>query len=103
MQFHHAHAFRHQVVQALQQELPEALQRWFAAGAEPAQLRLPDGSEIPMGVRSRRVTFERALRASALGQPGLQVRRGHVEERDSPATGGPTASGSTGRSCRPTW
>ena len=80
MQFHHAHAFRHQVVQALQQELPGALQRWFAAGAEPARLRLPDGSEIPMGVRSRRVTFERALRASALGQPGLQVRRGHVEE-----------------------
>jgi 2-polyprenyl-6-methoxyphenol hydroxylase-like FAD-dependent oxidoreductase len=80
MQFHHAHAFRHQVVQALQQELPEALQRWLAAGAEPVRLRLPDGSEIPMGVRSRRVTFEQALRASALGQPGLQVRRGHVEE-----------------------
>ena len=33
MQFHHAHAFRHQVVQALQQELPEALPRWLAAGA----------------------------------------------------------------------
>jgi 2-polyprenyl-6-methoxyphenol hydroxylase-like FAD-dependent oxidoreductase len=80
MQFHHAHTFRHQVVQALQQELPGALQRWLAAGAEPAKLRLPDGSEIPMGMRSRRVTFERALRASALGQPGLQVRRGHVEE-----------------------
>jgi 2-polyprenyl-6-methoxyphenol hydroxylase-like FAD-dependent oxidoreductase len=80
MQFHHAHAFRHQVAQALQQELPEALQRWLAAGAEPVRMRLPDGSEIPMGVRSRRVTFERALRASALGQPGLQVRRGHVDE-----------------------
>src|SRR5207344_2880659 len=80
MQFHHAHAFRHQVVQALQQELPGALQRWLAAGAEPVRLRLPDGSEIPMGIRSRRVTFERALRASALGQPGLQLRRGHVEE-----------------------
>jgi 2-polyprenyl-6-methoxyphenol hydroxylase-like FAD-dependent oxidoreductase len=80
MQFHHAHAFRHQVVQALEQELPEALQRWFAAGAEPARMRLPDGGEIPMGVRSRRMTFERALRASALGQPGLQLRRGHVEE-----------------------
>jgi 2-polyprenyl-6-methoxyphenol hydroxylase-like FAD-dependent oxidoreductase len=79
MQFHHAHAFRHQVVQALQEELPEALQRWLAAGAEPVQIRLPDGAEIPMGVRSRRVTFERALRASALGQPGLQVRRGHAD------------------------
>ena len=80
MQFHHAHAFRHQVVQALEQELPEALQRWLAAGAEPVRMRLPDGAEIPMGVRSRRVTFERALRAAALGQPGLQVRRGHVDE-----------------------
>jgi 2-polyprenyl-6-methoxyphenol hydroxylase-like FAD-dependent oxidoreductase len=80
MQFHHAHAFRHQVVQALAQELPEALQRWFAAGAEPVRLQLPDGNQIPMGVRSRRATFERALRASALDRPGLQVRRGHVDE-----------------------
>ena len=80
MQFHHAHAFRHQVAQALQQELPEALQRWLAAGAEPVRLRMPDGAEIPMGVRSRRITFERALRASALDEPGLQIRRGHVED-----------------------
>jgi 2-polyprenyl-6-methoxyphenol hydroxylase-like FAD-dependent oxidoreductase len=48
MQFHHAHAFRHQVAQALQQELPEALQRWLAAGAEPVRLRMPGGAEIPM-------------------------------------------------------
>jgi 2-polyprenyl-6-methoxyphenol hydroxylase-like FAD-dependent oxidoreductase len=80
MQFHHAHAFRHQVVQALQQELPDALPRWLAAGAEPVRMRLPDGSEIPMGVRSRRVTFERALRASALSERGLQVCRGHVQD-----------------------
>ena len=90
MQFHHAHAFRHQVVQALQEELPEALRRWLAAGAEPVQTRLPDGTEIPMAMRSRRETFERALRASALDQPGLQVRRGHVDEvtrRDGRASG----------------
>jgi len=79
MQFHHAHAFRPQVVQALQQELPGALQRWQAAGAEPVRLRLPDGNEIPMGMRSRRVTFERALRAAALNVFGLQIRRGHAE------------------------
>jgi 2-polyprenyl-6-methoxyphenol hydroxylase-like FAD-dependent oxidoreductase len=79
MQFHHAHAFRHQVVQALQQELPEALRRWLAAGAEPVRMALPDGSEVPMGVRSRRATFERALRAAALDQPRLQIRRGHVD------------------------
>jgi 2-polyprenyl-6-methoxyphenol hydroxylase-like FAD-dependent oxidoreductase len=79
MQFHHAHAFRHQVVQVLEQELPEALPRWLAAGAEPVQLSLPDGSQVPMGMRSRRATFEHALRTAALGQPGLQPHRGHVE------------------------
>ena len=80
MQFHHAHAFRYQVVQALEQELPGALHRWLAAGAEPVRMRLPDGGEIPMGVRSRRMTFERALRATALHQPGVQVHCGHAED-----------------------
>ena len=79
MQFHHAHGFRFQVEHALAQELPDALQRWLAAGAEPFRLRLPDGSEIPMGMRSRRQTFERALRDSALNVPGLQLRQGHAE------------------------
>lgn len=79
MQFHHAHAFRYQVIQALQREWPDALQRWSAAGAERAQLRLPDGGEIPMGMLSRRETFERALRAAALEVSGLHVRRGHVD------------------------
>jgi 2-polyprenyl-6-methoxyphenol hydroxylase-like FAD-dependent oxidoreductase len=79
MQFHHAHAFRYQVMQVLEQELPEMVPLWLAAGAEPVQLPLPNGSQVPMGVRSRRATFERALRAAALGQPGLQARRGHVD------------------------
>jgi len=79
MQFHHAHGFRHQVTAVLEQELPEALPRWLAAGAEPVQLSRPDGSQVPMGVRSRRATFERALREAALAQPGLQARRGRVE------------------------
>jgi 2-polyprenyl-6-methoxyphenol hydroxylase-like FAD-dependent oxidoreductase len=80
MQFHHAHGFRPQVVHALQQELPDALERWQAAGAEPVRLQLPDGGGVLMGMRSRRETFERALRASALTVPGLEVRRGHVED-----------------------
>ncbi len=79
MQFHHAHGFRTQVVQALEQELPQALDRWLAAGAEPIMLTLPGGAQVPMGMRSRRPTFERALRAAALEQPGLQVRQGHVD------------------------
>jgi 2-polyprenyl-6-methoxyphenol hydroxylase-like FAD-dependent oxidoreductase len=32
-----------------------------------------------MGIRSRRATFEGALRAAALDQPGFQVRRGHAD------------------------
>ncbi len=79
MQFHHAHAFRPQVAQALERELPEALQRWLTAGAEPVRMRLPDGRERPAGMRSRRETFERALRAVALAVPGFEVRRGHVD------------------------
>ncbi len=79
MQFHHAHAFRYQVADALRQELPDALRRWVAAGAEPVELQLPGGRQLPMGVRSRRATFEGALRAAALDQPGFQVRRGHAD------------------------
>jgi 2-polyprenyl-6-methoxyphenol hydroxylase-like FAD-dependent oxidoreductase len=79
MQFHHAHGFRTQVVQALEQELPEALQRWLDAGGEPITLTLPGGAQMPMGMRSRRETFERALRAAALEQPGLEVRQGHAD------------------------
>lgn len=90
MQFHHAHGFRPQVAQALEQELPDAMRRWTAAGAEPIMMTLPGGRQVPMGVRSRRVTFERALRAAALEVPGLELRRGHADEvtsRDGRADG----------------
>jgi 2-polyprenyl-6-methoxyphenol hydroxylase-like FAD-dependent oxidoreductase len=79
MQFHHAHAFRGQVVQALAAEIPEVLPEWFAAGAEPITTTRPDGVEITMAVRSRRETFERALRGVAAREPGLTLRRGHVD------------------------
>jgi 2-polyprenyl-6-methoxyphenol hydroxylase-like FAD-dependent oxidoreductase len=80
MQFHHAHGFRAQVVEALEAELPGALRRWLAAGAERATMTLPNGAVIPLGMLSRRVTFERALRAEALETPGFEVRRGHAEQ-----------------------
>src|SRR5215467_11573888 len=35
MQFHHAHAFRPTVSDALSREIPEALEQWLALGAEP--------------------------------------------------------------------
>ena len=54
MQFHHAHAFRAQAVEAVRTEMPDAYERLLASGAEPVSLRLPDGSELPMGMRCRR-------------------------------------------------
>jgi len=80
MQFHHAHGFRLQVVEALEAELPGALRRWQADGAERATMVLPNGAVVPMGMRSRRETFERALRAEALETAGFQIRRGHAEQ-----------------------
>jgi 2-polyprenyl-6-methoxyphenol hydroxylase-like FAD-dependent oxidoreductase len=79
MQFHHAHGFRRQVADALAAEVPAAYEGWLAAGAEPARMRRPDGVEVTIAMRSRRETFERALRAAAARQPGLELRRGHVD------------------------
>ena len=69
MQFHHAHSFRQQIVDLVRSEAPTAWQNWLAAGAEPVEMALPDGPVVPVGVRSRRVTFETALRSAAIAQP----------------------------------
>ena len=79
MQFHHAHAFRPQVGEVLRAEAPAAWAAWMDQGAEPVELPLGGGRTVPGGVRSRRETFERAVRAAALEQPGLEVRIGHVD------------------------
>jgi 2-polyprenyl-6-methoxyphenol hydroxylase-like FAD-dependent oxidoreductase len=79
MQFHHAHAFRQQVGMALRKEWPTALQAWLELGAEPIQLDVPGMGPVPAGHRSRRDTFERALRATAETVPGLSIRQGHVD------------------------
>jgi 2-polyprenyl-6-methoxyphenol hydroxylase-like FAD-dependent oxidoreductase len=90
MQFHHAHAFRPQVGMVLEREWPEAFAAWLAAGAEPVTFDLPGGETVPGGFRSRRDTFERALRTSAADVPGLTVGRGHV---DGVVTAGGRAGG----------
>jgi 2-polyprenyl-6-methoxyphenol hydroxylase-like FAD-dependent oxidoreductase len=90
MQFHHAHAFRQTVVEALGREVPEALDLWLAAGAEAIEFDDYGGTVTRLGLRSRRETFERSLRAAALATPGFTLRRGHVEsvlEEDGRATG----------------
>jgi len=70
MQFHHPHAFRGQVVEALSAEMPDVLDALIAAGAEPAQ---------PAGLRCRRMVFERVLHAAARAEPGVTMLCGHAE------------------------
>jgi 2-polyprenyl-6-methoxyphenol hydroxylase-like FAD-dependent oxidoreductase len=79
MQFHHAHGFRPQVGQVLEEQWPTAFAAWMALGAEPITLELPGLGQLPCGHRSRRDTFERALRACSLDVAGLAVRQGHVD------------------------
>src|SRR5664279_3652557 len=67
MQFHHAHGFRPQIIRILQREAPAAWENWLAAGGEPIQMPLLDGTLVQAGIRSRRATFEAAARAI----PGL--------------------------------
>src|SRR5690348_9091611 len=83
MQFHHPHAFRAQVVEALQTELPDVWQDLLAAGAEPLTVPAgPNGSGPAqlMGIRCRRLTFERVLRAAAEREPGLLWRTAHADD-----------------------
>jgi 2-polyprenyl-6-methoxyphenol hydroxylase-like FAD-dependent oxidoreductase len=79
MQFHHAHGFRPQVGTALEREWPQALDAWLALGAEPITFDVPGMGPVPAGHRSRRDTFERALRTTADTVPGLSIRQGHVD------------------------
>ena len=78
MQFHHPHAFRLQVVEALRAEAPEVLDALFAAGAEPAVF--PDMPDRMVGLRCRRMTFERVLREAAVAESGVTLHHGHAEE-----------------------
>jgi 2-polyprenyl-6-methoxyphenol hydroxylase-like FAD-dependent oxidoreductase len=79
MQFHHAHGFRPQVGQVLREEWPAAFAAWMALGAEPITFDVPGFGPVPGGHRSRRDTFERALRTTAGGVAGLTIRQGHVD------------------------
>lgn len=78
MQFHHPHGFRQQVVTALRDEMPEVVDDLTAAGAEPATM--PDQPQRELGLRVRRLVFERVLRAAAVAEPDVALRVGHVDE-----------------------
>jgi 2-polyprenyl-6-methoxyphenol hydroxylase-like FAD-dependent oxidoreductase len=90
MQFHHAHGFRLQVAEVLEEVWPAALGAWLALGAEPITFDIPGVGQVRGGHRSRRDTFERALREASAGVPGLSVRQGHVDALFS--TGGRVTS-----------
>lgn len=75
MQFHHPHAFRGQIVEALSAEMPEVLDALVAAGAERVQVS-PTGLT---GLRCRRMVVERVLHAAARAEPGVTLLCGHVE------------------------
>ncbi|HSS68409.1 MAG TPA: FAD-dependent oxidoreductase, partial [Nocardioidaceae bacterium] len=77
MQFHHPHAFRRQVVDAVWAEIPEMWDALLAAGCRPATM--PDQPDTIFGVRARRMTFERVLRATAAVEPRVQLRVGHAD------------------------
>ena len=77
MQFHLPHTFRHQVVDALQLELPDVLGDLIAAGATVAT-RL--GSSHAAALLCRRSVFERVLRVRAAAEPNLTLVSGHVDE-----------------------
>src|SRR3954452_25465262 len=54
LQFHHAHAFPHQVGTALPQARPSPFAAWLALWAEPITLDLPGIGPVAAGHRSRR-------------------------------------------------
>ena len=78
MQFEHPHGFRPPVRDLLLTEWPEAWRAWLALGAEPVELGAPS-SGAQIGVRSRRLTYERALRRAAAEVHGLAVATGRVD------------------------
>ena len=77
MQFHHAHTFRGQVVDALQVEMPDVLSDLLAVGATVATA--PGQPQRPAALRCRRMVFESVLRQHAATEPGVTLATGHVD------------------------
>jgi 2-polyprenyl-6-methoxyphenol hydroxylase-like FAD-dependent oxidoreductase len=75
MQFHHAHTFRGQVVEALRAEMPDVLGDLISAGATIATT----AENRPVALLCRRTTFERTLWNRAAAQQGITLLCGHVD------------------------
>jgi 2-polyprenyl-6-methoxyphenol hydroxylase-like FAD-dependent oxidoreductase len=93
MQFHHAHTFRRQVVDILDEELPDALNDLVAGGATIATT----AENQPLALLCRRTTFERVLWNRAAAQQRVTLLCGHVDriERDRGRAHGLTVDGQT--------
>lgn len=74
MQFHQAHSFRAQVVEALRDEMPDVLDDLEAAGAE-----VVEGAAGPVVLLCRRSVFEAALHRAARDEPRVTMVTGHVD------------------------
>ncbi|MFI5937363.1 FAD-dependent oxidoreductase [Actinoplanes sp. NPDC051494] len=72
-QFHHPHGLRQPIMAVLDDVLPDFPAALFAAGAEAIDVK-----GHPAGIRSRRLTFERVLRATAVTEPGVTMVTGHA-------------------------
>ena len=83
MQFHHAHTFRGQVVEALRAELPDVLDDLVTAGATIATT----AENRPVALLCRRTTFERVLWNRAAAQQGVTLLCGHVDRIEHGAAG----------------
>lgn len=93
MQFHHAHTFRRQVVDALRSEMPDVLDDLTTGGAVIAMT--PDNR--PVALLCRRMVFERVLRGTAKTQHGVTLVTGHVDGlvQDRGRTAGVAVGGRT--------
>jgi flavin-dependent dehydrogenase len=78
MQFEHPHGFRPQVRDLLLAEWSAAWHTWLDLGAEPYAVPVPGTATPAVGVRSRRSTYERALRRAAADLDRLVVETGQV-------------------------
>lgn len=88
MQFHHAHSFRGQVVEAMQAETPDVTAALVTAGA--TVVMAPGDPGRAASLRCRRLVFEHALWRCAVAEPRVQMIAAHVDavtDRRGRATG----------------
>ncbi len=76
MQFHQAHTFRRQVIDALAAEMPDVLDALHAAGAETAT----DDHGRAVGLLCRRMTFDRVLWDRAVAHRNVEFHSGNVDD-----------------------